>query len=260
MSSNDVMGLISTIALSVPVFCILFSKLGRYRTFPDLLIYYASALIYNCFTQNYIPVSPVLEKNWGLVNNLTDIPLMIYFMSYFSTTRRFANQLRYLIYLFVAFELCVLIICGFTVNTTTIVLGPGLVIILSLSIHFFIRQVKMAVIHRKATGKALIVTSVLFMYGCFSFIYLMYYVFKAQLDASGKVKQQVLDDTFLIFFLVTIFSAMMMGLGILIERRRVQKLNELKVTRRELSAIYSDTRKAAPLRTAMLDFDKDQWN
>jgi hypothetical protein len=51
-----------------------------------------------------------------------------------------------------------------------------------------------------------------------------------------------------------------MCIGLVIERKRIQKLQELKVTRKELSAIYTDTKRAAPLRTAMLDFDRDQWN
>jgi hypothetical protein len=51
-----------------------------------------------------------------------------------------------------------------------------------------------------------------------------------------------------------------MSIGIFIERKRVQKLNELKTTRKELSEIYNETKTAAPLKAAILDFDKDQWN
>jgi hypothetical protein len=78
----------------------------------------------------------------------------------------------------------------------------------------------------------------------------MYYVFKTPYVA----------DTFLVYFLVATFSSLVMCAGIFLERKRVQKLNELKVTRKELSAFYPETKTAAPLRTAMLDFDKDQWN
>jgi hypothetical protein len=44
------------------------------------------------------------------------------------------------------------------------------------------------------------------------------------------------------------------------KKKRVQKLHELKTTRKELSDIYKDTKKAAPAGTAMLDFDREQWN
>lgn len=38
------------------------------------------------------------------------------------------------------------------------------------------------------------------------------------------------------------------------------KNKEVQITRRELSEIYKDTKMAAPVRTAMLDFDKESWN
>lgn len=104
--------------------------------------------------------------------------------------------------------------------------------------------------HHKATGKAIIAAALLFAYGCYTIIYMMYYVFKTPHVA----------DTFLVYFLVATFSSFLLCAGIIIERKRVQKLYELKQTRKELLDIYKDTKTAAPLRTAILDFDKDQWN
>jgi hypothetical protein len=48
--------------------------------------------------------------------------------------------------------------------------------------------------------------------------------------------------------------------GIIIERKRINKLNEVKTARKELAAIYKDTVRPATLRHGpMLDFDKDPW-
>ena len=55
-------------------------------------------------------------------------------------------------------------------------------------------------------------------------------------------------------------SALMMSAGIIYERKLVKKIKEVQITRRELSEIYKDTKMAAPVRTAMLDFDKESWN
>ncbi len=260
MTWNSVMGVVSSLALFLPIFFIVFLRLGRYRSFPALLIYYASALVYNFFTEGYVDATAGFTRFWGVTNNLMDIPLMLYFLTYFSTSRAFTQRMKMLILSFVVFEAIVVIVTGFTVNAITIILGPGLLIVFSICLFFFIRQAKMAIIHRKATGKALIVSAVLFAYGCFSFIYLMYYVFKAHLDEYGKVKAQYRADTFLVYFLVTTLSSILMCTGILIERKRIQKLNELKITRKELSSLYRETKTAAPYRTAMLDFDKDHWN
>ena len=253
------MAFISSFALLLPVVFILTLRLGGYRSFPALIAYYILALVYNLFTGGYISASPNLVLYWGLTNNFLDIPLILYFLTYFSTSREFTQKMYYLIVAFLLFEAIVIMFTGFTVKSITIILGPGLVVVVGLCLLFFIRQAKMAVIHRKATGKALLVSALLFAYGCFSFIYLMYYVFKAHLDEFGNVKDQYRADTFLVYFLVATFSSLLMCAGIVVERKRIRKLNELKITRRELSSIYEGT-KAAPFRTAMLDFDKDHWN
>ncbi len=260
MTWNSVMAFVSSLALFLPIFLILVLRLGNYRSFPVLLIYYALTFVYNLFTGGFISASPEVIRYWGLVNNLGDIPLILYFLTYFSTSRQFTQRMYILIGAFVAFEAVVVIITGFTVKAITIILGPGLVVVVALCLFFFIRQVKMAVMHRKATGKALIVSAVLFAYGCFSFIYLMYYVFKAHLDETGKVKAQYQADTFLIYFLVATLSSLLMCAGLIIERKRIRKLNELLITRKELSSLYEGTKTAVPFRTAMLDFDKDNWN
>lgn len=260
MTMNSIMGFVSSLAMLLPIVLIISLRLSSYRSFPALLVYYTSALIYNLLTQHYITLNAEQTRFVGITNNLLDIPLMLFFLTYFSASREFSKRLKLVILAFLVFELAVVLISGYNVNAITITLGPGLVLVLAVSLYFFIRQAKMAIIHRKATGKALMISAILFGYGCFSFIYLMYYVFKAHLDESGRVREQYKQDTFLIYFLSTTISALLLCVGIIIERKRIQKLNELKQTRKELSTIYTETKRAVPYRTAMLDFDKDQWN
>ena len=260
MSWNSIVGICSSIALFLPILLILLLKLGKYRSFPFLIFYYGSALLYNLMTEGYVHTNTAQTRFWGITNNLVDIPLMLLFLTYFSTSRIFTKRLQIAIIGFIVFEVIILFISGYNVDAITITLGPGVLIIAGLSLYFFIRYVKLAVTNHKATGKALMSAAVLFAYGCFTFIYLMYYVFKAHLDRDGHVKKQYKDDTFLIYFLVTIISSLLMCIGLIYERKRIRKLYELKITRKELSSIYSDTKTAAPYRTAMLDFDKDNWN
>ena len=254
------MGLISTLALILPVILVLTLRLGKYKAFPVLIAYYFLLFIYNLMTEGYINANEDVAFYWGLANNLLDAPLMILFLSYFSTSQKFTKKLRVLIALFVCFEIAVLSIKGINTEAITIILGPGILIVLSLGLYFFIKQTKVAISHRKATGKALICAALLFAYGCYAIVYLIYYVFKAHIVANGKINQEYVADTFLVYFFVTTLSSILMCIGIFVERKRIQKLNELKVTRKELSSIYTNTKTAAPLRTAMLDFDKDLWN
>lgn len=250
MTWNSVMGLVSTVALFLPIFFILVCRLGGYKTFPALLLYYIIIFSYNLLTEGYVHANPDTIHYWNIFNNLLDAPLMLLFLTYFSTSVEFTKKMKLGIGALLTFELVVVLWKGFTTEAITIVLGPALLTVLLFCVYFFVRQTKITITHGKATGKAIIAASLLFAYGCYSIIYLMYYLFKTPYVA----------DTFLVYFMVVTFSSLLMCAGIFIERKRVQKLNELKQTRKELSDIYKDTQTATPYRTAVLDFDKDPWN
>lgn len=244
------MGTVSSIALFLPIFFILILRLGRCRTFPVLICYYAIVLVQNLMNEGYIPASPQTIHYWSICSNLLDAPLMLLFLTYFSTSKYFTRKIMICIALITGFEIVTVILKGFTNDAITITLGPSLLTVFFFCVYFFIHQAKIAITHHKATGKAIIAASLLFAYGCYTIIYLMYYVFKTKQVA----------DTFLVYFLVSTFSSLLLCAGIFVERKRVQKLNELLRTRKELLVIYKDTKPATPLRTAMLDFDKDQWS
>ena len=136
------MGLISTLALILPVILVLTLRLGKYKAFPVLIAYYFLLFIYNLMTEGYINANEDVAFYWGLANNLLDAPLMILFLSYFSTSQKFTKKLRVLIALFVGFEIAVLSIKGINTEAITIILGPGILIVLSLGLYFFIKQKK----------------------------------------------------------------------------------------------------------------------
>jgi hypothetical protein len=45
-------------------------------------------------------------------------------------------------------------------------------------------------------------------------------------------------DTYLVYFLITFFSSVMLAAGIYFEKRRVNVLAEINTTRKELKVIY----------------------
>jgi hypothetical protein len=51
MNWNLVMGLVSTVALSLPIITIIIMGLYNYRSFPFLLFYYAVVMVYNLLTE-----------------------------------------------------------------------------------------------------------------------------------------------------------------------------------------------------------------
>lgn len=259
MTWNFIMGIISTVALFLPIAFILILRLGQYRTFPAILLYYIIAFINNFIGEQYVDTSNKTIKYFGLTNNLLDAPVMLLFLTYFCTSAMQARRMKLLIVSFVLFEISVVVLMGLSKQAITIILAPGLAIVFGFCLLFFIRQAKLAITHRKATGKAIITASLLFAYGCYFILYLLYYVFETHLE--GKIiNKEYLADTYLVYFFTATFSSILICIGIVIESRRVQKLNELKITRKELSIIYDGTETAARLRTATLDFDRDQYN
>ena len=209
MTWNSIMGIVSSLALFLPIFLIMALRLGTYRSFPVLLIYYAMVFIYNLLTEGYIPTNADVVRLWGLGNNLLDAPLMLLFLTYFSSSVVFTRRLKILILFFMVFELTVVLLVGFNIRAITIILGPGVFIVFALCVFLFVRQSKIVITNRKSLGKTLITASFVFAYGCYGILYMLYYVFKTQYIA----------DTFLIYFLVTTFSSVILCAGIIFERK-----------------------------------------
>lgn len=262
MNLNFTIGIASTVSLVLPVLLIAALKLIRQKSFLALFAYYLSVVIYNLLILKVIPAKPEVVYYWGLANNLIDTPLMLYFFLYFSPSMKFFRTLRYLIAFFILFEAITIGINGFNSTSVSIIMAPGILMIFSLSLRFFGKHAKLAIRHNKAMGKAMIASSLVFAYGCYALLYLMYYVFKIQI-VDGKVSPEAVENTFLVYYIGTIFSSWVLAGGIYFESQRIHKLKELKITRRELNDIYRDSPKMATptrFRAAMLDFDKEHWN
>ena len=235
MNWYSILGVVASVVLFVPIILILALKLFTYRSFIALMLYYFVTGSYNLIAQNIITVPVWLSHPLGILNNLLDAPLMLIFLTLFSTSSAMTKRITFTLLIFIAFEIIILSIYGFNVKTVKIVLGPGIAIIGVISFLFFIRNTRLAITHPKSLGKAVMISSVLLAYSIFSLVYLFFYILKT------KYKQ----DTELVYYLVSFLSAILMTTGIFIENKRIKKLNELKHTRRELAAIYSETKKAA---------------
>jgi EamA domain-containing membrane protein RarD len=93
-----------------------------------------------------------------------------------------------------------------------------------------LRKARLAITSHKNLGKAFMISSVLLAYCIFSLVYIYYYLLKTP-DKNGAE---------VLYYLVSFLSAILMSIGILIENKRIKKLNELKNTRKELAAIYGE--------------------
>ena len=236
MSWNIVLGILATVAMFVPATIIVVTRLYCHKSFVALFIYYIFSLVYNLLlTAHFITLDHELVRKAGVIIHLLDAPLTLSFLLYFSGTALLAKRIKILIAVFVLFELIILVTYNLTREAITLIMGPGILLIVVLSFIFFFQQIRITIIHRKRMGKVLMISSILFTYGSVSLVYFFYYI----------LKTKYVSDTFLIYFLVTIFSSMLMSTGLLIEKKRIRKLAELKITRKELSIVFGNNEKAA---------------
>jgi hypothetical protein len=231
MTWFEVMGIISTSALFLPIIIIFALRLAWYKSFPALLVYYIIVSSQNFLALGFIKANPGFVNNYGVLNNFLDAPLMLSFMTYFSKTASFRKKMKLFIPIFVFFEIVVIAINGFNIHSAIIVMGPGLLLVLCLSLFFFIHQAKITIVHQKAPGKAFIAAALLFAYGGYSFIYVVYYLLKTPYKT----------DTFIVYYLISIVSSLLIIAGIILERKRVSQLAELQTARKELKIVYGRT-------------------
>ena len=224
-------GIISSVALFIPVIIIAVFGLFRNRSFLALAANYLIVGIHNLMIQGVIVTPKPVMDYFNIIVNLLDAPLMLIFLIFFRISSKTTKQIFNILFIFLGFEVVILSLFGFSAKTVEIILGPDSILILGLSFVFFLRNVRLAVTNPKALGKAIMASSVFVFYAIFSLVYVFFFLIKSS---------QYREDARLVYYLVTLLSTLLMSAGIMIENKRIKKLDELKNTRKELAAIYGE--------------------
>lgn len=240
MNWHHAIGLISTLALFSPVFAILYFRMYRYKNYLPLLAYCFFAFSYNLMTEQYITLPRNIQRYSGIINNLLDFPLMFMFIMLFSTSKNNTIRMKIFLGAFILFEIIVVAIKGVTIPAIIIVMGPGVSLVFGYGLYFFVQYIKRSFANQKALGKALMASSICFAYGCFLFIYVMFYLFS--LPDSPYI--------FAVYFVITIIYCSLLTAGIIIESKRKRKLEELLVTKKELLRIFGEEKKPVATKEA----------
>lgn len=228
MNDNNLVGIIYSTAILLPVILIAIHRLYELKCFLALSIYYLLGFFNTLITQNILIVKPDFQNGFSTTFSLLEAPLLLTFLMYFSYSSSLTKQIRYAILGFILFETVVIAVMGYNRNSLSVITGPGLLMIISLSAWFFVRQVKIATTHGKSVGKALLTSSFLFVSGCYGFIYIMHYIFRIPGGADENI----------IYLISSALSVLVVSAGIIIENKRIRRLKELLVTRQELQVLY----------------------
>lgn len=235
MNSHSLLGIISSIALFTPVALILILRLFSNRCFLALAISYFIVGVQNLMRQGVFGTPEPVYQTMSRIDNILDAPLMLLFLTFFSTSLLMTRRIKTCIYVFIVFELAILAIFGFNVKAIRIILAPDIVVIATISFLFFMRYVRLSVSNAKSLGKAVMASSVFISYTIFSIVYIFYYLIR---------NKKYQGDAELIYYMISILATILMSTGILIENKRFKKLGELRHTRKELATIYGEKKVA----------------
>jgi len=235
MNWHDAIGILSTIALFVPVCVIVVTKLIRYKQYLPLFIWCVLAFGFNLMTEHLVDVPKTTERYYGIIINLTDMPLILAFLIFQVASSFQIKTMKIMLAVFIVFEIVLITMFGITVKTITLTMGPGLLIVFGYSLIYFVYTVKRSFVHNKFIGKAIIASALSFAYGCFIIIYVMHYV----------IQLPDVPNLFLIYYFITIIYCGILSVGLYVESKRKKKLHELLITRKELMRFFSDVKKPA---------------
>lgn len=236
MNWHDAIGILSTIALFTPVCVIVVTGLIRYKQYLPIFIWCVLTFGFNLMTEHMVSVPKTIERYYGIINNLTELPLILTFLIFQVSSSSFhIKTMKILLAAFIVFEIIMIAMFGITVKTITLTMGPGLLIVFAYSLFYFVYTVKRSFVHHKFIGKAIIASALTFAYGCFIIIYIMHYV----------IALQDIPNLFLIYYFITIIYCTILSVGLHIESKRKKKLQELLTTRKELRSFFADEKKPA---------------
>jgi hypothetical protein len=228
MNLNTTLGILSAIAFLLPALIILSSRLLINISLLALVIYFLWVAICTLMSVDIIVVSNDVRRNFGVIHNYLDVPLMLTTMLMFCTEKWKQKVIITSIIAFSAYELIILFQHQLQRISSTLIMGPGIILVLVYSLFLFMSNIKSTIVQGKGVGKTLMITSILFAYGCYFLVYLFAYIQKD----SNK------GDVFIIYYLASIIFSVLMSAGLIWVKKRLREIKEVQTTRKELNVFF----------------------
>ena len=230
MNFNTTLGILSAIAFLLPALIILSSRLLINISLLALVIYFLMVMTCTLMSIDIIVVSNEMRRNFGVINNYLDVPLMLTGMLMFCPEKWKQRLIVTSILAFVAYELIIVFQHQLHPVSSKLIMGPGIILVLGYSLYLFISNIKNTIVQGKGVGKTLMITSVLFAYGCYFIVYLFAYIYVQNNSNKG--------DVFIIYYVASIIFSVLMSAGLIWVKKRLREIKEVQTTRRELNVFF----------------------
>lgn len=222
------MGILSAFAFLIPVCIIIVCRLFTNKSLLALLFYFLLTALFNLMVTNIIIIPRIWETRFGVFINYLDAPLMLAVLLFFCRTPKHKKAIEFSLYAFLGYQLIITLFYGFNLRSVVYILGPGVVLIFIYAGYFFSHYVKLSIERNKGFGKTLMITSLVFAYGCYAMVYCFYYL---QFTTA-------IADVFLIYYIASLLATSLMSIGLIGYNKRLMQIKDVQVTRRELKAFF----------------------
>lgn len=229
MQLNFALGILSTLTFVLPIILILFFRLYHHVSFLALIVYYFNAAVYNLMTEGILKVSDNLERMFGAYCNYLDAILVLLVLLLFCINKIKRSVIYITLILYIIYQVFIFLYFGLQFASNIFTTGPGIALVLVYGTYMFYNQLKLTYAKNKGYGKSIMIAALLFAYGSYALIYVLHYI--------QRVPQ--VGEIFIIYFVSSIISSIMMALGIYLISKRYQQLKELRTVRKELFLYFS---------------------
>ena len=142
MNLNTILGISTAIAFLLPAAIILSSRLLINISLLALVIYFLMVMTYTLMSENIIIVNTVVKRNFGVINNYLDVPLMLTAMLMFCSEKWKQRVIVTSIIIFSAYEIIILFAYNLLPVSSKYIMGPGIILVLIYSLYLFINNIK----------------------------------------------------------------------------------------------------------------------
>jgi len=224
----NLLGYICIVSMFLPLGVIILNRFYIHRSLAALFLYFLFTAVYNMMDSGILPASKIFQRNFGILTNYLDVPLMMSALLFFCPSKRKQRNIFFLIGGFILYEFIITLIIGYRPLSVVYIMGPGILVVIGYTFYLFVRQVKFNIMHRKNQGRIVILAAILFAYSCYSLIYYFYYILRTPYK----------EDTLLLYHLASTISSVLISIGLHLMRKRMKELQSLRVTRKELAMFF----------------------
>lgn len=194
----------------VPFLLLFWKKMRQEKAYFVAGIYWLANGLVNLPDLDLIVRGSLIEKAIRFYN-LLDTPLILLMFSFAASRKNYKRQLQVMLILFVAFEFTLLGWKGYNFNTSALIIGAGILLVMICCITGLIQFMKEMEHSPFENSMACIYGALLFVYGCFLFLYTFVQLRRHEPDYISSTGNR---DGLLLYYVALLLSASITSLGL----------------------------------------------